>query len=186
MIGAYEKTVERRKRCCTSWQRFSNRALVLETVRTPEGGKEGRRLLPFKPGESYRTEWVSESVLQTKSEEEEDLQQQPALQKSSTSSSSKSERTLEDVLRRRERRNDAVCLWLTDWMTGSSVCCDTCRLIVVIENSSRGKYVYFRDNFCFRVSEKISIHQGLWFCKPVVVRVLLLLPRCREEREIYR
>jgi hypothetical protein len=26
----------------------------------------------------------------------------------------------------------------------------------------------------------------LWFCKPVVVRVLLLLPRCREEREIYR
>jgi hypothetical protein len=72
-------------------------SVVLETVRTPEGG----RVLPFKPGESYRTEWVSESVLQTKSEEE-DLQQ-PALQKSEekklkgrSTSSSKRERTLEN------------------------------------------------------------------------------------------
>jgi hypothetical protein len=77
-------------------------SVVLETVRAPEGGREGRRVLPFKPGESYRTEWVSESVLQTKSEEEEDLQQ-PALQKSEEKkqklkgrSSSKRERTLEN------------------------------------------------------------------------------------------
>jgi hypothetical protein len=57
-------------------------SVVLETVRTPEAGRERRRVLPFKPGESYRTEWVSKSVLQTKSEEEEDLQQPAALQKS--------------------------------------------------------------------------------------------------------
>jgi hypothetical protein len=148
-------------------------SVVLETVRTLEGGKEGRRVLPFKPGESYRTEWVSESVLQTKSEEEEDLQQ-PALQKSTTTTSSKSERTLEDSGGGKCGTTQSVSDWLTDWMTGSSVCCDTCRLIVVIENSSRGKYVYFRDN------------QGLWFCKTVVVGVLVLLLRCREEREIYR